>query len=127
MASDPITSWQIDRQKMEKVTDFFSWAPKSLWMMTAGTKCLKMFVHWKKSYEKPRQSNKNRDITLPTKVHAIKAMVFPIVMYGYESWTIKKAEHRRIYTFEFWCWRRLLHVPLDIKEIQPVNPKGNQP
>ena len=60
MASDPITSWQIDRQKMEKVTDFFSWAPKSLWMMTAGTKCLKMFAHWKKSYEKPRQSNKKQ-------------------------------------------------------------------
>ena len=70
---------------------------------------------------------KNRDITLPTKVHIIKAMVFPIVMYGYESWTIKMAEHQRIYTFEFWCWRRLLRVPLDIKEIQSVNPKGNQP
>ena len=70
---------------------------------------------------------KNRDITLPTKVHIIKAMVFPIVMYGYESWTIKMAEHQGIYTFEFCCWRRLLRVPLDIKEIQSVNPKGNQP
>ena len=62
-----------------------------------------------------------------TKVRLVKAMVFPIVMYGYESWTIKKAEHRRIYTFEFWCWRRLLSVPLDIKEIQPVNPKRINP
>ena len=68
---------------------------------------------------------KSRDITLPTKVHLVKAMVFPVVMYGYESWTIKKAERRRIDAFELWCWRRLLS-PLDCKEIQPVNPKGNQ-
>ena len=67
---------------------------------------------------------KNRDITLPTKVHLVKAMVFPIVMYGCESWTIKKAEHRRIDTFELWCWRSLKR-PLDCK-IQPVHPKGNQ-
>ena len=68
---------------------------------------------------------KSRDITLPTKVHLVRAMVFPVVMYGYESWTIKKAEHRRIYAFELWCWRRL-ESPLDCKEIQPVHPKGNQ-
>ena len=68
---------------------------------------------------------KSRDITLPTKVHLVKAMVFPAVMYGCESWTIKKAEHRRMYAFELWCWRRLLS-PLDSKEIQPVHPKGNQ-
>ena len=68
---------------------------------------------------------KSRDITLPTKVHLVKAMVFPVVMYGYESWTIKKAERRRIDAFELWCWIRLLS-PLDCKEIQPVNPKGNQ-
>ena len=68
---------------------------------------------------------KSRDITLPTKVHLVKAMVFPVVMYGYESWTIKKAERRRIDAFELWCWRRILS-PLDCKEIQPVNPKGNQ-
>ena len=67
---------------------------------------------------------KSRDITLPTKVHLIKAMVFPVVMYGCESWTIKKAEGRRIDAFELWCWRRLLRV-LDCKEIQAVNPKGN--
>ena len=65
---------------------------------------------------------KSRDITLPTKVRLVKAMVFPVVMYGCESWTVKKAECRRIDAFELWCWRRLL----DCKEIKPVNPKGNQ-
>ena len=68
---------------------------------------------------------KSRDITLPTKVHIVRAMVFPVVMYGCESWTIKKAECRRIDAFELWCWRRLLS-PLDCKEIQPVHPKGDQ-
>ena len=66
-----------------------------------------------------------RDITLPTKVHLVKAMVFPVVMYGCESWTVKKAEHRRIDAFELWCWRRL-ESPLDSKDIKPVDPKGNQ-
>ena len=65
---------------------------------------------------------KSRDITLPTKVRLVKAMVFPVVMYGCDSWTIKKAEHRRTDAFELWCWRRLLS-PLDFKEIQPVHPK----
>ena len=69
---------------------------------------------------------KSRDITLPTKVCLVKAMVFPVVMYECESWTIKKAECRRIDAFELWCWRRLLRVPLDCKEIQPVHPKGDQ-
>ena len=69
---------------------------------------------------------KSRDITLPTKVHLVKAMVFPVVMYGCESWTVKMAEHRRTDAFELWCWKRLLRV-LDSKEIKPVNPKGNQP
>ena len=69
---------------------------------------------------------KGRDITLLTKVHLVKAMVFPVVMYGCESWTIKKAEHRRIDAFELWCWRRLLRGPLGYKEIQPVHPKGDQ-
>ena len=68
---------------------------------------------------------KSRDITLSTKVCLVKAMVFPVVMYGYESWTLKKAEGQRIDAFELWCWRRLLS-PLDCKEIQPVHPKGNQ-
>ena len=69
---------------------------------------------------------KSRDITLPTKVRLVKAMVFPMVMYGYDSWTVKKAESRRIDAFELWCWRRLFESPLDCKEIQPVHPKGDQ-
>ena len=68
---------------------------------------------------------KSRDITLATKVHLAKAMVFPVVMYGYENWTIKEVEHQRIDAFELWCWRRCLS-PLDCKEIQPIHPKGNQ-
>ena len=68
---------------------------------------------------------KTRDITLPTKVHLVKAMVFPVVMYGCESWTVKKSECRKIDAFELWCWRRLLS-PLDCKEIQPVHLKGGQ-
>ena len=70
---------------------------------------------------------KSRDITLPTKVHLVKAMVSPMVMYGCESWTVKKAQCRRIDAFELWCWRRLLRVPWDCKEIQPVNSEGDQP
>ena len=70
---------------------------------------------------------KSRDITLPTKVSLVKGMVFPLVMYGCESWTVKKAEHRRIDVFGLWCWRRLLGVPLDCKKIQAVHPKGDQP
>ena len=72
---------------------------------------------------------KSRDITLLTKVHLVKAMVFPVVMYGCESWTMKKAEHQNVDAFELWCWRRLLSLlesPLDCKEIQPVHPKGDQ-
>ena len=69
---------------------------------------------------------KRRDITLLTKVHLVKAMVFPVVMYGCKSWTIKKTECQRTDAFELWCWRRLLRI-LDCKEIKPVNPKGNQP
>ena len=71
-------------------------------MMTAAMK-LKIFAPWNKSYDQPRQYIKSRDITLPTKVHLVKAMVFPVVMYGCESWTIKKVEHRRIDAFELWC------------------------
>ena len=70
---------------------------------------------------------KSRDITLPTKVHVVKVMVFPVVMYGCESWTVKKADRRRIDAFELWCWRRLLRVPWDCKESQPVHSKGDQP
>ena len=69
---------------------------------------------------------KSRDITLPTNVRLVKALVFPVVMYGCEGSTVKKAERQRIDAFELWCWRRLFESPLDCKEIQPVNPKGNQ-
>ena len=74
-----------------------------------------------------QETLKSRDITLPTKVCIVKAMVFPVVMYGCESWSIKKAEHQRIDAFELQYWIRLLRVPLDSKEMKPVNPKGNQP
>ena len=87
-----------------------------------------MLVPWKKSYDQPRQDIKKQRHTLPTKVHPVKAVVFPVVMYGYESWTIKKAEHWRIEAFELWCWRRLLRVPWTartsnqsfLREIHPV-------
>ena len=85
-----------------------------------------MLSSWKKIYDKPRQPFKSRDITLPTKVRLVKAMVFPVVMYGCESWTVKKAEHRRIDAFELWCWKRL-ERPLDCKEIQTVHSEGDQP
>ena len=84
-----------------------------------------MLVLWKKSYANLDSILKSRDVTLPTKVHLVKAMVFPVVMYGCESWTIKKAERRRIDALELWCWRTL-ESPLDSKEIKPVNSKGNQ-
>ena len=82
--------------------------------ITADGDCsheFKMLAPWKESYDQPRQHKKRRDITLPTKVLLVKAMVFPVVMYGCESWTIKKAERQRIDAFELWCWRRLLRVP----------------
>ena len=127
MASGPITSWKIDEETMETVTDFILGAPKSLQMVTAAMK-LKDIC----SLEKIIMTNldsilKSRDITLPTKVYLVKAMVFPVVMYGCESWITKKAEHRRIDAFELWCWRRLLRVPWNarrsnqsiLKEISP--------
>ena len=106
----------------------FSWAPKSLQMVTAAMKLKD--APWKKSYDQPRQLDsilKGRDITLLTKVHIVKAMVFPVVMYGCESWTKKKTEHQRIDAFELWCWRRLFRVPWTagisnqsiLKEISP--------
>ena len=84
-----------------------------------------MLAPWKKAMTNLDSLLKSRDITLPTKVHLVKVMVFPVVIYGGESWTIKNAERWRIDVFELWCWKRLLRV-LDSKEIQPVNPKGNQ-
>ena len=85
------------------------WAPKSLQMMTTAMKLISS--PWKKSYDQPDSVLKSRNITLPTKICLVKAMVFPVVMYGCESWTIKKAERQRIDVFELWCWRKLLRVP----------------
>ena len=102
-ASGPITSWQIDGETMETVRDFilFSWAPKSLQMVTAAMK-LKRLLLGRKAMTNLDNILKSRDITLPTKIYLVKAMVFPVVMYGYESWTIKKAEHQKVDAFELW-------------------------
>ena len=126
MASGPITSWEIDGETVETVSDFIFLGSK----ITADGDCSheikRRLLLGKKVMTNLDSILKSRDITLPTKVHLVKAMVLPVVMYGCESWTIKKAEHWRIDAFELWCWRRLLRVPLDCKDIQPVHPKGDQ-
>ena len=124
MASRPTISWQIDGETMEIATDFIFWVPKSLQMVIAAMK-LRCLLLERKVMTNLDTILKSRDITLSTKVRLVKAMVFPMVMYGCESWTIKKAECERIDAFELWCWRRL-ESPLDCKEIEPVHPKGNQ-
>ena len=111
MASGPITSWQIDGETMETVTNFIFWGSK----ITADGDCSHV-IKWHLLLGRKVMTNldsilKNRGITLPTKVHLVKALVFPVVMYGRESWTTKKAECWRIVAFELWCWRRLLRVP----------------
>ena len=127
MASSPITSWQIDGETVETMTDYIFLGSK----ITADGDC----SHEIKRHlllERKGMTNldsilKSRDIILPTKVHLVKAMIFPVVMYGCESWTIKTAEHQRIDAFELWCWRRLLRVPWTarrsnqsiLKEISP--------
>ena len=127
MATSPITPWQIDRETMKTVTDFIFLGSK----ITADGDCSheirrRLFLG-RKVMTNLDSILKSRDITLPTKVHLFKAMVFPVVMYGCESWTIKKAEHQRIDTFELWYWRRLLKIPWTarssnqsiLKEISP--------
>ena len=110
MASSPITSWQIDRETMETVTDFILRGSK----ITADDDCSheikRHLLLGRKVMTNLSSILKSRDITLPTKVRLVKVMVFPVVMYGCESWTIKKAEHQRIDAFELWCWRRLLRI-----------------
>ena len=101
------------------------WAPKSLQMVIAAVKLKDTCSLGKKGMTNLDSILKSRDITLPTKVHLVKTMVFPVVMYECESWTIKKAERWRTDAFKLWCWRRLKN-PLDSKEIHPVHPKGNQ-
>ena len=127
MASSPITSWQIDGVTVEMVADFIFLDSK----ITADGDCSheikRRLLLGRKVMTNLDSILKSRDITLPTKVHLVKAMVFPMVMYGCESWTIKKAEHQRIDGFELWCWRRLLRVPWTarrsnqfiLKEISP--------
>ena len=130
MASGPITSWQTD---METVRDFILWGSK----ITADGDCSheikRRLLLGRKAMTNLDSILKSRDITVPTKVHLVKAMVFPMIMYGCESWTIKKAECRRIDGFELWCWRRLLRVPWTarrsnqfiLKEINPeYSPEG---
>ena len=109
MASSPITSWEIDGETVETVAYFILGAPKSLQMVTAVMK--RRLLLGRKVMTNLDSILKSRDTTLPSKVRLVKAMIFPEVMYGYESWTKEKAEHQRIDAFELWCWRRLLRVP----------------
>ena len=127
MASGPITSWEIDGETVETASDFIFWGSK----ITADGDCSheikRRLLLGRKVMTNLDSIFKSRDITLPTKVHLVKAMVFPVVMYGCESWTVKTAERRRIDAFEPWCWRRLLRVPWTarrsnqsiLKEINP--------
>ena len=127
VASGPITSWEIDEETVETVSDFILGGSK----ITADSDCSqeikRRLLLGRKVMTNLDSILKSRDITLPTKVWLVKAMVFPVVMYGCESWTIKRAEHQRIDAFELWCWRRLLRVPWTtrrsnqsiLKEISP--------
>ena len=127
VASGPIISWQIDGDTMERVRDYLGWGSK----ITAGSnyshEIKRHLLLGRKAMTNLDSILKSRDITLPAKVGLVKAIVFPVVMCGCESWTIKKAEHRRIDSFELWCWRRLLRVPWTarrlnqsiLKEISP--------
>ena len=124
MASSPITSWQIDGETMETLTDFIFLGSK----ITADGDCsheIQRCLLLGRKAMTDLDILKSRDITLPTKLHLVKAMVFPVVMYGCESWTIKKVEHQRIDAFAV-VLEKTLESSLDCKEIKPVNPKGNQ-
>ena len=127
MASGPITSWQIDGETMETVKDFIFWVSKVTAYGDCSHEIRRCLVLGRKAMTYLDNIVKNRDITLPTNVCLVKAMVFPVIMYGCEGWTIKKAEHWGIDAFELWCWRRLLRVPWTtrtanqsiLKEISP--------
>ena len=127
MTSGPITSWEIDGKTVETVSDFIFLGSK----ITADGDCSheikRHLLLGRKAMANLDSIFKSRDITLPTKVRLVKAMVFPVVMYGRENWTVKKAEHRRIDAFELWCWEKTLESPLDCKEIQAVHSEGDQP
>ena len=111
MPSGPITSWQMDGETMETVTDFIFLGSKITANDDCSHKIKRCLLLGRKAITNLDNILKSRDITLPTKVHLVRAIVFPVVMYGCENWTIKKAEHRRIDAFELWCWKRLLGVP----------------
>ena len=111
MASGPITSWQIDGETMETVRDFIFLGSKVTTVGDYNLEIKRCLLLGRKVMTNQGCLLKNKDITLPTKVHLVKSMLFPVVRYGCESWTIKKAEHRKIDAFELWCWRRLLRVP----------------
>ena len=127
MASGPITSWQIDGETMETVADFIFLGSKITAYGDCSHEIKRHLLLGRKSMTNVDIIFKSRDITLPTKVHLVKAMVFPMVMYGCECWTVKKTECRRIDAFELWCWRRLLRIPWTarrsnqsiLKEISP--------
>ena len=127
MASGPITSWQIDGETVETVSDFIFWSSKITADFDCSHEIKRHILLGRKLMTNLDSIFKSRDITLPTKIRLVKAMVFPVVMYGCESWTIKKAECRRFGAFELWCWRRLLRVPRTarrsnqsiLKEISP--------
>ena len=128
MASGPITSWQIDWETVETVSDFVFFLGSKI---TADGDCSheikRRLLLGRRVMTNLDSILKSRDITLPTKVRLVKAMVFPVVMYGCESWTVKKAERQRIDAFELWCWRRLLRVPWTARRSnQPIHPKGDQ-
>ena len=111
MASGPITSWEIDGETMETVSDFILGGSKIPADGDCSHEIKRRLLLGRKVMTNLDSIFKSRDITLPTKFHLVKAMVFPVVVYGCESWTVKKAERRRIDVFELWCWRRLLRVP----------------
>ena len=119
MASSPITSWQIDGETGETLTELILGGSK----ITADGDCSheikRLLLLGRKAMTNLDRMLKSRDIILPTKVLLVKAMIFPVVMYGCESWTIKKAEHRRIDAFEVWCWRRLLRIPWTARRSNP--------
>ena len=127
MASDPITSWQIDGEIVDTVADFIFGGSKITADGDRSHEIKRCLLLGRKVMTNLDSIFKSRDITLPTKVHLVKAMVFPVSMYGCESWKIKKAEHQRTDAFELWCWRRLLRVPWTarrsnqsiVKEISP--------
>ena len=111
MASSPITSWKIDGNTVETVRDFILGGSKISADGDCSHEIKRCLLLGRKVKSNLDSILKSRDITLPTKVHLVKSIIFPVVMYGCESWTVKKAEHRKIDAFELWCWRRLLRVP----------------